>query len=157
MIATSVLYNGVNLKDDDLKNIVLPFLSVPMAKQMIGRKRIENEDKVRVYFKNVDLTTIRQAFTNNVSKYLDIMVIERMDDNHTTGVLNGLIKIRDEFLYFNYDEWRIESTTNNMACEKLHFDSMFLLYILQKITKHPKWSYVRIMLNHLGIGKKYKK
>lgn len=157
LIATSVIYNGVNLKDDDLKNIVLPFVNVPMAKQMIGRKRIEKEDKVRVYFKNVDLTTIKQAFTNNVSKYLDIMELERMDNAYTTGVLNGLIKVRDEFLCFYYKKSKLKQTTNRMACQKLHFDSMFLLYTLQKISKQQDSSYARIMLEHLGIGEKFKK
>ena len=155
LIAISVLYNGVNLKDDDLKNIVLPFVNVPMAKQMIGRKRINEGDKVKVYFKNVDFTTIKQAFTNNISKYFDIMKLERMDNAYTTGVLNGLIKVRDEFLCFYYKKSKLKQTTNRMACQKLHFDSMFLLYTLQKISKQQDSSYARIMLEHLGIGKKY--
>lgn len=50
LIATSVIDNGVNIKDDNLKNIIIQNCDKDEIIQMIGRKRcINKDDKVRVF------------------------------------------------------------------------------------------------------------
>lgn len=50
LIATSVIDNGVNIKDDNLKNIIIQNADKDEIIQMIGRKRCINKaDKVRVF------------------------------------------------------------------------------------------------------------
>ena len=53
LIATTVIYNGINVKDSAVKHLVLPFSTVPILKQLIGRKRMEEGEHVNVYFQDV--------------------------------------------------------------------------------------------------------
>lgn len=50
---TSVLDNGINFKDDDLKEIYIEYMSPEEVIQMIGRKRFTQKDeKITVYIKS---------------------------------------------------------------------------------------------------------
>ncbi len=58
LIATTVIYNGVNVKDPRVKHIVIPFTTPSVVKQLIGRKRLDEKEKgksdsVNIYFHNV--------------------------------------------------------------------------------------------------------
>lgn len=52
LISTNVLDNGINFKDDDLKNIVIDSTDKTQIIQMIGRKRRNQNEKVNVYIMN---------------------------------------------------------------------------------------------------------
>jgi len=49
LIATTVLYNGVNFKDDKLKNVVVETASKVELIQMLGRKRCKENEQVNLY------------------------------------------------------------------------------------------------------------
>lgn len=53
LISTTVIYNGVNVIDPAVNHIVLPFTTVPIMKQLIGRKRMKEGECVNVYFQDV--------------------------------------------------------------------------------------------------------
>ena len=52
MISTTVLDNGVSIHDSDLKHIVLPSHNKTEFLQMIGRKRLADNETVKLYIKN---------------------------------------------------------------------------------------------------------
>ena len=157
LIATTVLYNGVNLKDKKLKNIVLPFVNVPFAKQMIGRKRIDDDEKVKVYFKNVKEEDVIKKFNENICDYRRIINFKKMSVASRVEFLNQTENKGIEYLWLKYENDTVEIKTNDMAYYKLYFDTMFNLYLLMNISKQQDSSYARIMLEHLGIGEKFKK
>ncbi len=154
LIATTVLYNGINIKDETLKNIVLPFTTVPMAKQMIGRKRIEDKQTLNVYFYDVQYDDIENKFKSKINDYFDAMKIDRLDISGATATLNGMLHINSNYYYVEESNNKLIFKLNEMAFYKLHFDTMFLLYVLKKMTKEHS-SYVMLMLEHLGIEDKY--
>lgn len=49
LIATSLLDNGINFHDPELKNIVVDSVDPIQVKQMIGRKRLDASETVKVY------------------------------------------------------------------------------------------------------------
>lgn len=49
LIATKVLDNGVNIKDSEVKHIVLPFSHRVEFIQMLGRKRLKDGETVKLY------------------------------------------------------------------------------------------------------------
>lgn len=53
MIATSVLDNGFNIKDDMVKNIVVDSLGEVQMKQMLGRKRVKDGERVTFYIHRI--------------------------------------------------------------------------------------------------------
>ncbi len=156
LIATSVIYNGVNISDEQLKNVVLPFTTVPISKQMIGRKRITNGEKVNVYFKDVMPVDIEDRFKEKLSEYCKVAEINRLGQTEITAYLNNMKKVEEKYIYAHDTGWKTILMLNEMAFYKLHFDTAFLLYLLKKISKEHS-TYVREMLIHLGIEEKYEK
>lgn len=49
LISTSVIDNGINLKDSSLKNIVVSDINKNKCLQMVGRKRVEDGENVNLY------------------------------------------------------------------------------------------------------------
>jgi superfamily II DNA or RNA helicase len=85
LFTTKVLDNGINLKDPDLKHIVLDFTDIITLIQCLGRKRIlSSQDKINVYIrsyhdgnlkyilrginKKIDLVKERQSMTEDEFK-----------------------------------------------------------------------------------------
>lgn len=52
LVATSVLDNGINIIDDELKNIVIDSTDEIQLLQMLGRKRIADGEHVNLFIKN---------------------------------------------------------------------------------------------------------
>ncbi|MGN0353157.1 MAG: DEAD/DEAH box helicase, partial [Roseburia sp.] len=74
-ISTSVLDNGVNLKDPQLKHIAILVMNPTMFLQMLGRKRcIAPDDRVNVYFQMKDIGEIKAFFNQNILKYVKFLV-----------------------------------------------------------------------------------
>ena len=65
VIATKVLDNGVNIKDPQLKHIVIDAYEKTEFLQMLGRKRwINEEDHAFLYIKNIPEGTLRRKVKN---------------------------------------------------------------------------------------------
>lgn len=53
LCSTSVLDNGINIKDEAVKHIIIDYFDLDIVQQCFGRKRILNEnDRVNIYIKN---------------------------------------------------------------------------------------------------------
>lgn len=66
LISTSVIDNGVNIKDDALKHVVIHSLDPVSTIQMAGRKRREPDDTVNFYFKTPTIQEIQQSIASTV-------------------------------------------------------------------------------------------
>lgn len=73
LITTQVLDNGVNIEDSALKKIVLPFCDRVEMLQMLGRKRLQPGEEVRVYVKIPDVKTLRSK-QNQVNRLMQAMI-----------------------------------------------------------------------------------
>jgi len=70
LIATTVIYNGVNIRDSELRNVVLPVATMPTIKQLIGRKRMtDSETELNVYFPLSSQSDIKKRFRRCLKKY----------------------------------------------------------------------------------------
>lgn len=157
LIATTVIYNGVNIKDNELRNIVLPLTTLPIAKQLIGRKRINvlAPEKVNVYFPQADDDRIVELFRRCMEKYLAAM---REDDPRIVsklGAINGLIEEGFDFSYGMPDPTGTAMVPrfSQLAWHKVHFEAMFYLYVLRRFEKCDE-AYIEVMLEGLGIADK---
>lgn len=64
LITTSVLDNGVNIKDDAVKNIVIMSDSKTDFLQMLGRKRLKKNEVVKIWAYDMNLTQARNRLKN---------------------------------------------------------------------------------------------
>lgn len=81
VIATKVLDNGVNIKDPQLKHIVIDAYEKTEFLQMLGRKRwINEEDRAFLYIKNIPEGTLRRKVKNQtlsiVQFWRDLLVCQ---------------------------------------------------------------------------------
>lgn len=69
LISTSVLDNGVNIKDKQLKNIVISVYDKTEFVQMLGRRRVEENDGVTLYIRYFSANTfsgLRKITEDNI-------------------------------------------------------------------------------------------
>ena len=162
LIATSVLYNGINFNNKDLKNIVLPLTTIQIAKQIIGRRRVEKNENINVYFYNASEEEIYNLFSDQINEYFKIKKVLKSDNSDNSAALNETyINYPVEYLYVYKTITGVKIGLNETAAYKVHFDAMFYLYILKKFSMQKKFNphynsspYVNSILQHLGI--KYK-
>ena len=162
LIATTVIYNGINIKDDRMKHIVLPFTTIPITKQLIGRKRINTDqnEMVSVYFPNIDNKEIMKRFRNCIEKeYKDIKNTNYNDLVAKSEIqLNGLSKESPSKYYFVARDFNntLQVFENIPPQRKLYFDTLYYIYLLHRIAsddaEENKGKYASIMLQQLGVN-----
>lgn len=68
LCSTTVLDNGVNIKDRKVKHIVIDYFDLDVIQQCVGRKRIlDNDDRVNIYIKNHNRFNINK-FKRSIDK-----------------------------------------------------------------------------------------
>ena len=157
LIATTVIYNGVNIRDSELRNIVLPVTTMPVIKQLIGRKRMPDSESetLNVYFPLSSQSNIKKRFRRCVEKILSSLHERNSNVFRTSAALNQLYPDNFEFTYV------MPTPTNNLgfhfstlAWSKVHFDAMFYLYTLRHYQHEPDTAYVSVLLKGLNISDK---
>lgn len=73
LIATTVIYNGINVKDSAVKHIVVPFSSMSVVKQLMGRKRVAENETVKVYFPDVTYGKVKRRYCNCIKDCMEII------------------------------------------------------------------------------------
>lgn len=155
LISTNVIYNGVNIKDKALKNIVLPMTTVPIIKQQIGRKRLsEGDNNLNVYFPKASYDDIRKRFKDNIHDYFEIKNAEKSIDSGNVSVINGLYGVIYAKTVYQPPQPYISLNVSMLANMKLHFEAIFNLFLLHRL-KYDEEAYVKVLLEHLGIGHKF--
>lgn len=64
LICTSVLDSGFNIKDPDVKHIVIDTLSSVQARQMLGRKRIDKGETISLHIRQRSIEDILWIYSN---------------------------------------------------------------------------------------------
>ncbi len=159
LITTNVIYNGVNIKDKALKNIVIPMTTVPIMKQQIGRKRLSaGDNSFNVYFPKASYDDIRKHFKKNIDDYFEIMNAEHSIATGNVTAINGLYGEISKYIYAKtvpqYPQPHIILNVSMLANMKLHFEAMFNLFMLHRL-KDDEDAYIKVLLEHLGIGHKF--
>lgn len=159
LITTNVIYNGVNIKDEALKNIVIPMTTVPIMKQQIGRKRLSaGDNSLNVYFPKASYDDIRKHFKKNIDDYFEIRNAEHSIATGNVTAINGLYGEISKYIYAKtvpqYPQPHIILNVSMLANMKLHFEAMFNLFMLHRL-KDDEDAYIKVLLEHLGIGHKF--
>lgn len=159
LITTNVIYNGVNIKDKALKNIVIPMTTVPIMKQQIGRKRLSaGDNSLNVYFPKASYDDIRKHFKKNIGDYYEIIKAESSIAKGNVSAINELYGEISKYIYakteFQNQQPHILFYVSLLANMKLHFEAMFNLFMLHRL-KDDEEAYIKVLLEHLGIGHKF--
>ncbi|MDE6034863.1 MAG: DEAD/DEAH box helicase [Ruminococcus sp.] len=156
LIATTVIYNGVNIKDSELRNVVLPVSTMPVIKQLIGRKRMTNsETELNVYFPLSSQSDIKKRFRRCLEKMLSSLDERNSNVFRIATIVNQLFPDDFKFTYVmmtSYNKLRFHFSI--LAWSKVHFDAMFYLYTLRRYQNAPDTAYVSVLLDGLNISDK---
>ena len=137
LITTSVLDNGVNIKDYNFKNIIILHLDAIKYVQAIGRKRFEKDECLNVWLPNFDksylngekhklnifLKELELARKDPYRYVIDRYLHDRMQDIGQEVKCISLIG----------DKYEV----NPLAYDKLKFSSAFIDKILKNIESDP--------------------
>lgn len=167
LIATTVIYNGVNIKDERLKHIVIPFSTISVVKQLIGRKRMGEGETVNVYFPDVNYRKVKKHYCDCIRDCIEIMNLSGNLYNSALCQLNGLVDSSSKYYYLSPpDDFYIYHTSiysmnvllNYPAIYKLYYDICFYIFTLQRMNpelEDKSSDFIKILLTHLDIEEKY--
>lgn len=105
-IATSVLDNGINLKDPALKHLAVLEMNPTTFLQMIGRKRLEfAEEQINLYLQSKDTGEIKAYFERSILQYVRFLVelqtvnveADSAEWRNDRRILNALWAFREEY------------------------------------------------------------
>lgn len=159
LIATTVIYNGINVKDDAVKHIVVPFLSMSVIKQLMGRKRMAKNETVNVYFPDVSYKQVKRRYRDCIKDCMEIINLNANLQGSALCQLNGLVNSEvSKYYYLSPGGRFMNINLNYPAIYKLYYDTCFYIFVLQRINpelKKSKSDFVKILLTHLDIEEKY--
>ena len=163
LIATTVIYNGINIKDDAVKHIVLPFTSMSVTKQLLGRKRMTENETVKVYFPDITYDDAKRRYRDCIRDCMDLISLNQNLQYCALCQLNGLVNTApSKYYYLVPKQVAIQNTFSTMmmaipnspAIYKLYYDTCFYIFVLQRL-KTGQSDFVKILLTHLDMAEKY--
>ncbi|GBF32260.1 hypothetical protein DCCM_0453 [Desulfocucumis palustris] len=155
LIATKTLDNGINIKDDQLKNIVIMAWDKITFVQMLGRKRIEieNAQQINLYI----MTRYKKSFSQkiiNYNKKLDEVELYKNNENEFNRKYdNDLWKIGknlNELFYRSQKNgnWKL----NKGGYYRLIKDIKFAAYMVNKFEEEGEFAFITEQLSWLELG-----
>lgn len=122
LFTTKILDNGINIKDKQLKHIIIDIFDFDTIQQCIGRKRIlDNDDKINIYIKKFKQNSV-QSYMNQWKKILKFgdefkklnqeNYLYKNSRKNTNGLIytstskdkNVILKLNNAYYYkLNYD------------------------------------------------------
>lgn len=163
LIATTVIYNGINIKNDAVKHIVLPFTSMSVTKQLLGRKRMTENETVKTYFPDITYDDAKRRYRDCIRDCMDLISLNQNLQYCALCQLNGLANTApSKYYYLVPKQVAIQNTFSTMmmaipnspAIYKLYYDTCFYIFVLQRL-KTGQSDFVKILLTHLDIAEKY--
>lgn len=100
MIAITVIYNGINVKDDNVKHIVVPFAPMSIVKQFLGRKRVSENETVKVYFPDVSYKNVKKRYRNCIKDCMEIINLNFNMQQSVSCQLNELVNSSTSKYYY---------------------------------------------------------
>lgn len=159
LIATTVIYNGINVKDNAVKHIVVPFAPMSVVKQLLGRKRMSENETVKVYFPDVSCKNVKKRYRDCIKDCIEIINLNFNMPKIALCQLNGLVNSSPSKYYYLFPSgYFINAQFNYPAIYKLYYDTCFYIFTLQRMnskSKDTESDFVKILLTHLDIEEKY--
>lgn len=162
LIATTVIYNGINVKDSAVKHIVVPFSSMSVVKQLMGRKRIAENETVKVYFPDVTYGKVKKRYRNCIKDCMEIIKLNTNLQASAVCQLNGLVNSEVSKYYYLVPSgtpiYFMNASLNYPVIYKLYYDICFYIFALHRMNPKPKKGtsdFVKILLTHFDIEEKY--
>lgn len=156
LISTKVLDNGINIKDDKLKNIVIMSYDKETFIQMLGRKRIDikNAQQINLYIPLFDARVFSSLYIKTEKKLqiLDELVAdEEVFINKYARQLDTISKNTDNAIFIQDKKLKL----NDIAYVKTMLDLEFYKDIKNKLNtdklNKDKFAYVKEQLSWLGL------
>ena len=148
LITTKLLDNGVNFKDRQLCNIVIDTISRVEFLQMLGRKRIQGDDSVKLY--------IPKKSRKYFSGYYNLSVLKSLEFVNTGKTSEDLMKecFADSTVYEVARRFYIVRngtlTVNPAGVYKLKLIEKFLLD-MQVAMQIDEWAFIKEQLKWLDM------
>ncbi|WP_333594532.1 DEAD/DEAH box helicase, partial [Anaerospora hongkongensis] len=153
LISTSVLDNGINFNDEQLKNIVIFSYNKTQLLQMLGRKRLNKDSNVNLYLHNKTAGMLNgyRRILDDKLKAINLYKTDK-EDFYRTYFNQGIdyFKIIDGLFYFNNEKCYY----NRPGYSKLTKDIEFLNNMIQKLKDDPN-VYIKEQLSWLGVENTY--
>lgn len=147
LCSTSVLDNGVNIKDKKVKHIIVDYFDLDTIQQCIGRKRIMSENEtINIYIRNRNNKSLNGTL-QRIKKI--ISQAEYFKENGQIEFVNKHIKKTYSSIIDIYnnknDETKIR--VNNMMYLKYKFD----IFTIKKLLSEDD-GYIKAVLNRFKFG-----
>lgn len=147
LISTKLLDNGVNVKDMQLKHILIDSISKTEFLQMLGRKRLMNDkDGFTLYIPQKSVRTFQGYFSPDVQDIYSFLNADVSTDQICR-------KLKDKDIYEKamrfciWEKGKFEK--NPLAVEYYCRKRMFVEKMLEKM-KDDEWAFVKEQLSWLG-------
>jgi superfamily II DNA/RNA helicase len=160
LITTKVLENGIDIKDDKLKNLVVMTYDKISFIQEIGRKRIniEDADIVNLYIPQNEIRTFR-TFCKLYDDKLEYVDLYNKDINKFNKIFDNDLKLFHK-LYLNEIFYRDNKTgtykINYIGLHRLELDKKFAIKMMA-LFKKDKFAYIKEQLNWLHLKNTFNK
>lgn len=152
LLTTKILDNGINIKDRQVKNIVIDTDCKTEFLQMFGRKRIlDKNDKFRLF--------IPQKSSSYFSGLLKLRVepaLNFLKSEHTTSELLRYIHDKEMWKMISnfYTEYRGKLVCNPAGKFKLETEKRFYERMLDEM-KNDLWAFAKEQMNWLHMGEDF--
>jgi hypothetical protein len=150
LITTSVIDNGVNIKDSKVKHIVVTDINKDKVLQMLGRKRVEDNEIVNLY--------LMRSTTGKMKKLIDGLILQK-DAYHRYDLayVSGTNKDKEDFLHRYYNELipNFEGAKHWFYREKDNPEQVRPNEIARSLVEKvllPRYTYIRKRMEETGIG-----
>ncbi|KOA19026.1 hypothetical protein CLHOM_25210 [Clostridium homopropionicum DSM 5847] len=155
LVSTSVMDNGINFKDDILRNIVLFTSDRTEFIQMLGRKRRTDNENLNLYicardslYFNAKLYNLKQqiqaicCFKSNRSSFAK---------QYSIGSVSGVELFKGLF----YFDDNLNICINELAEIKIYNDKLFYESIISELNDGIKEAFINKQLSWIGLEKTY--
>lgn len=155
LVSTSVLDNGINLKDISLKNIVIFAHDKTEFLQMLGRKRIIDDEKINLYICARDVCYFNANLRRVNSKIQAICLFKKDLSAFNEQYILGPDSNHKLVKNLLYTDKQGDFHLNELAEKKLYEDNLFLKKMLDKLKSGLKEDFIYEQLSWLGLQKTY--
>lgn len=148
LITTKCLDNGVNIRDSEIKNLVIISYDKVTFLQEVGRKRVDikNPEKVNLYIPMLDTKTFKYLLQIQEKKFKQIDVFENNINEFKRLYNNNSAYSHDLFYLDNQNEYK----KNQLGQARLIRDRKFYKEILSKIVE-DKFAFIKEQLSWLHL------
>lgn len=143
LIATSTLDNGVNIKDENVRNVVIDFFDRTEFLQMLGRVRIdptsEEMQTINLYVKEYKDEELKKMLSDCISDMLGILRLDTLKPEQRYSEYNRQI---EDSPNYRRPSWRLNPDTHeieyngNAVCYYISHASCLLSYLKEKDTNY---------------------